>query len=54
MKSMLVNRQFGAYCKLIGDFFEKRGWFVVPCNDRDSAMDVVAGSEPYDIVLLGY
>lgn len=35
------------------DFFEKRGWLVVTCGNRDCAMGRLAGSEPYNVVLLG-
>lgn len=54
MKSMLIIDGSEILSGLFADFFEKRGWFVVTCGDRDCAMERLAGSEPYDVVLLGH
>ena len=38
--------------KLFAKVFEKLGWTVAICNCPDCAMSQVAGSEPYDLILL--
>ena len=40
--------------KLFATVFEKLGWTVAVCNNRECAMRRVAGSEPYDLILLSY
>ena len=40
--------------KLFAQIFQNRGWRVSTCNDADCAMDRLAGSAPYDVVLLSY
>lgn len=54
MRSMLVIDRSEIIAKLFSGIFEKRGWDVDTCGDRDSAIERLAGSKPYDIVLLGY
>ena len=51
MKSMLLIES-PVLAKVFGEVFEKLGWTVVICTSRDSAMSQVAGSEPYDLILL--
>jgi CheY-like chemotaxis protein len=53
MKSMLIIDGSEILASLFADVFEKRGWLVVTCWDRDGAMKRLAGSEPYDVVLMG-
>jgi CheY-like chemotaxis protein len=53
MKSMLIVDS-PTLAKLFATVFEKLGWTVAVSNDRESAMSRVAGSEPYDLVLLSY
>ena len=54
MKSLLIIDGSELLASLFADVFEKRGWLVVICRDRDCAMKRLAGSEPYDVVLIGY
>lgn len=54
MKSMLIIDGSVTVAKLFAEIFEKRGWNVTTCGDRDCAMHQLAGSEPYDAVLLSY
>ena len=51
---MLVIDGSECIAKLFGQMFEKRGWRVDICGDRDSAIDRLAGNKPYDAILLGY
>ena len=51
MKSMLLIES-PVLAKVFAEVFEKLGWTVVICNSRDCAMRQVAGSEPYDLILL--
>jgi CheY-like chemotaxis protein len=53
MKSMLIVDS-PTLAKLFATVFEKLGWTVAVSNNRESAMSRVAGSEPYDLVLLSY
>ena len=53
MKSMLVIDS-PTLAKLFATVFEKLGWTVAICNDRECAMRRVAGSEPFDLILLSY
>ncbi len=53
MKSILVIDS-PTLAKLFAEVFEKLGWTVAICNDRECAMRRVAGSEPYDLILLSY
>lgn len=54
MKSMLIIDGSVTVASLFAQIFENRGWSVSTCNDADCAMERLAGSEPYDVVLLGY
>ncbi len=40
--------------KVFAEFFEKRGWNVATCGDRDSAIERLARDQHYDVILLGY
>ena len=40
--------------KMFGAIFERLGWTVAICTSRDCAMSEVAGSKPYDVILLNY
>lgn len=40
--------------KLFATVFEKLGWTVAVCNNRESAMSRIAGSEPYNLILFSY
>jgi CheY-like chemotaxis protein len=53
MKSILVIDS-PTLAKLFAEVFEKLGWTVAICNNRDCAMSRVAGSEPYDLILLSH
>jgi len=54
MKSMLIIDGSVTVGKLFAQIFQNRGWRVSTCNDADCAMDRLAGSAPYDVVLLSY
>jgi CheY-like chemotaxis protein len=54
MRSMLVIDRSEILAKLFGEIFQKRGWEVESCLDRDSAIERLEGSKPYDVVLLSY
>ncbi|HXI90102.1 MAG TPA: response regulator [Blastocatellia bacterium] len=54
MKSMLVIDSSESIADLFAEIFEKRGWDVATCGDRDSAMDRLARNKPYDVILLSY
>jgi CheY-like chemotaxis protein len=54
MRSMLVIDRSETIAKLFAEIFEKRGWDVDTCGDRGSAIERLAGSKPYDTVLLSY
>ena len=51
---MLVINRSETIAKLFAGIFEKLGWDVDTCVDRDSAIHRLAGSKPYDAVLLSY
>jgi DNA-binding response OmpR family regulator len=53
MKSMLVIDS-PTLAKLFAEVFEKLGWTVAICTNREGAMRQVAGSEPYDLILFSY
>jgi DNA-binding response OmpR family regulator len=40
--------------RLFAEIFEKRGWNVAICGDRDCAIERLAGDQHYDAILLGY
>jgi len=54
MKSMLIIDGSVTIARLFAEIFERRGWTVATCGDRDGAMGRLAGSDPYDVVLLSY
>ena len=54
MKSMLIIEGSATVARLFAKIFEQRGWNVTTCDDGDSAMERLAGSEPYEVVLLSY
>ncbi|MEK6322795.1 MAG: response regulator [Acidobacteriota bacterium] len=54
MKSMLVIDGSETIAKLFAEIFDKRGWNVTTCGDRDCAIERLAGDKPYDVILLGY
>ena len=39
---------------MFAEIFEKRGWNVATSGDRSSAMERLAGREPYDVILRSY
>lgn len=39
--------------KLFAGIFEKRGWNVTSCGDRESAVGRLAGNQQYDAILVG-
>lgn len=51
---MLVINRSETLARLFAEIFEKRGWDVDTCGDRDSAINRLAGIKPYDTILLGY
>ena len=54
MKSMLVIDGSEIIARLFAEIFEKRGWNVAISGDRDSAIELVAGNNPYDVILLSF
>jgi CheY-like chemotaxis protein len=54
MKSMLIIEGYVTVGTLFAQIFQDRGWSVSTCNNADCAMDQLAGSAPYDLVLLSY
>ena len=54
MKSMLVIDGSESIANLFAEIFERRGWDVVTCGDRDSAIERLARNKPYDVILLSY
>lgn len=53
MKSILVIES-PVLAKAFANLFEKSGWTVAICNSRECAMGQVAGSDPYDLILLSH
>lgn len=54
MKSMLIIDGSATITSQYAEVFEKRGWVVTTCADRDSAMRQLVGDELYGVVLLSY
>ena len=54
MKSILLIEGSSSVAKSMAQIFEERGWQVTACGDQDFAIERLAGSTPYDVVLLGY
>lgn len=50
---MLVIDGSEIYSRLFAEIFEKQGWTVGVCGDRESAVERLAGGEHYDAILLG-
>lgn len=53
-KSILILEDSNAVAELLGEGFEKRGWSVTRCGDRDGMMRRLAGDVAYAVILLGY
>lgn len=53
MKLMLLIDGSEIIAKLFAGIFEKRGWKVATCGDRDCAIERLAGEERYDAILVG-
>lgn len=51
---MLIVDGSVTIAKLFAETFERRGWIIATCSDRDCAMSRLAGSDQYDVVLLSY
>lgn len=51
---MLIIDGSETVAKLFAEIFEKRGWNVTTCGDRDAAIERLAGNKPYDVILLSY
>jgi DNA-binding response OmpR family regulator len=54
MRSMLVIDRSANIARLFAEIFERRGWDVDTCSDRDSAIARIAGDSSYDVILLSY
>ena len=54
MKSILIIDGSEIIAKLFAEVFEKRGWDVDTCGDRDCAMERLTAHNHYDAILLGY
>ena len=54
MKSMLVIDGWESIANLFAQIFERRGWDVDTCGDRDYAIERLARNKPYDVILLSY
>ena len=54
MKSMLVIDASACVARLFAEIFEKRGWRVVTCCERDSTIELLAGHKAYNAILLSY
>jgi two-component system NtrC family response regulator/two-component system response regulator HydG len=52
MKSMLIIDGSRTLAKLFAEIFEKRGWTVATCSDRECAMRGLAGNQLYDAIVL--
>lgn len=51
---MLMIDGSARMARLFAEIFEKRGWRVVTCGDRDSAMEHLAGTTRYDAIVISY
>jgi CheY-like chemotaxis protein len=54
MKSILILETSTAVAESLAEDFEKLGWNVTSCDDRDRAMSRLAGDAAYNVILLGY
>jgi DNA-binding response OmpR family regulator len=52
MKSMLIIDGSRILAPLFADLFERRGWNVDTCGDRQCAIHRLAGDWPYDSILV--
>ena len=52
MKSLLLIDGSEIIVKLFAEFFEKRGWTVATCGNRESAIERLAGDRHYDAIVL--
>ena len=53
MKSMLIIDRSRILAPLFADLFERRGWSVAICFERQCAIRWLAGDWPYDAILVG-
>src|SRR6266852_2936821 len=53
MKSVLIINGSRILTPLFADLFERRGWSVAICFDRQCAIERLAGDWPYDSILVG-
>jgi DNA-binding response OmpR family regulator len=53
MKSMLIIDGWRILAPLFADLFERHGWTVVICFDRQCAIQRLTGDWPYDSILVG-
>ncbi|MFY9553776.1 MAG: response regulator [Blastocatellia bacterium] len=54
MKSILILESSESVAKLCADIFDKRGWAVTACEDRDDALERLTSESSYKVILLGY
>jgi len=52
MKTILIAEGDDRVAQLFADLFVLEGWTVAPCNAGQRAVDALAGSTPYDAVLV--
>ena len=52
MKSMLIIDGSRTLANLFAEIFDKRGWKVVTCSDRECAIRRLAGNQFYHAILL--
>jgi DNA-binding response OmpR family regulator len=52
MKTILIAEGDDRVAGLFADLFALEGWTVAPCNAGQRAVDALAGSAPYDAVLV--
>ena len=53
MKSMLTIDAFKSDATLLSDLFQRRGWSVDVCADRQCAIERLTGDWPYEAILVG-
>jgi two-component system response regulator AtoC len=54
MKSMLLIDGSEIISRLFAEIFERDGWKVAICRDRDCAVERLAEGQHYDAIVLGY
>ncbi|HWO00199.1 MAG TPA: response regulator [Blastocatellia bacterium] len=52
MKSLLLIDGSEIITKLFAEFFERRGFTVVTCGNREGAIERLSGDEHYDAIVL--